>query len=210
MNELSRTTFAQNELDRSTDEKTVRSTSWASSNKSPEVAEWPEDETGVHGDFTGLRPGSSPFGPHPNLGRLTKADDVPQHSSAPASLPAAPPKPARIAIKTKGKILLIDPADVLSVEAEGNYVVLHRHSDSYSLREAISSLAEKLREYGFVRIHRSVLVNSASVEEISPKPTGEYILRVAGGREYVVSRTYKPNLKWLAQSWIGTDSFVDD
>lgn len=119
-------------------------------------------------------------------------------------------KPIRIAIKTKGKILLINPGDIAAVEAEGNYVLLRRTSDSYLLRESISTMAEKLFAYGFIRIHRSVLVNASWVEEIHPGTTGEYVLRIAGGREYVVSRTYKNNLKSLAHSWIGTDSFEDD
>ncbi|HYL63209.1 MAG TPA: LytTR family DNA-binding domain-containing protein [Candidatus Methylomirabilis sp.] len=106
--------------------------------------------------------------------------------------------------------MLINPADILAVEAEGNYVLMRHRNDSYSLREPISNLAEKLKDYGFVRVHRSVLVNSSCVEEIHPGPTGEHTLRIIGGKEYTVSRTYKHNLKWLAQSWIGTDSFVDE
>jgi DNA-binding LytR/AlgR family response regulator len=121
-----------------------------------------------------------------------------------------PVKPIKIAIKTKGRILLINPGDILAVEAEGNYVLLRRPTESYLLRESISTMAEKLQPYGFIRIHRSVLVNASSVEEIHPGATGEYILRIAGGKEYMVSRTYKNNLKALANSWIGTDSFVDD
>ena len=35
-------------------------------------------------------------------------------------------KSIKIAIKTKGKILLIHPGDILAVEAEGNYVLLRR------------------------------------------------------------------------------------
>jgi DNA-binding LytR/AlgR family response regulator len=120
------------------------------------------------------------------------------------------PKPVRIAIKTKGKILLFNPEDILAVEAEGNYVLLQRHSDSNLLRESISTMAEKLKAYGFIRIHRSVLVNAPWVQEIRPGATGEYILRIVNGKEYTVSRTYKNNLKLLAQSWIGLDSFVDD
>ena len=119
-------------------------------------------------------------------------------------------KTIKIAIKTKGKILLIHPGDILAVEAEGNYVLLRRPSDSYLLRESISTMAEKLEAYGFIRIHRSVLVNVSCVEEIHPGPSGEHMLRVAGGREYMVSRTYKNNLKSLANSWIGTDSFLDE
>ena len=127
-----------------------------------------------------------------------------------ARVDVLPAKPVKIAIKSKGKILLLSPADILAVEAEGNYVLLLRRSESHLLRESISTMAEKLRPFHFVRIHRSVLVNAAVVEEIFPGDTGEYMLRLVGGKQYVVSRTYKNNLKELAQSWIGTDSFVDE
>jgi hypothetical protein len=43
-------------------------------------------------------------------------------------------------------------------------------------------MAEKLSLFGFVRIHRSSLVNAAFVEEIHPLSTGEYMLRVRGAR----------------------------
>src|SRR5579863_1065301 len=122
----------------------------------------------------------------------------------------AGPTPARIAIKAKGRILLIEPADVIAIEAKGNYVLLLHTSRSHLLRESITTMEEKLGPYGFVRIHRSALVNAAMVEEIQPWPTGEYVLRVKGGREYTVTRTYKKNLQLLAQSWIGTDGFAID
>jgi len=119
-------------------------------------------------------------------------------------------KPAKIAIKTKGRILFIDPAEVATVEAEGNYVLLQRHSGSYLLRESISTMAEKLKPHGFIRIHRSVLVNTSFVQEIQPWSTGEYILRIKGGKELTVSRTYKQNLKSIARSWVGTDRFLPE
>jgi two-component system, LytTR family, response regulator len=114
----------------------------------------------------------------------------------------------RIAIKTKGKILFVDPDDLVAVQAEGNYVLLQRNSGSCLLRESISVVAEKLKPYGFIRIHRSVLVNTLLVEEIKPYLTGEYGLRVKGGREYTVTRTYKKNLKSLAEFWIGSGAFL--
>jgi two-component system LytT family response regulator len=114
----------------------------------------------------------------------------------------------QIAIKSKGRILFIDPRAVIVVQAEGNYVLLQRESGSYVLRDSISTIAEKLREYGFVRIHRSVLVNASFVEGIEPRSTGEYGLRIRGGKEYTVTRKYKANLKGLAQLWIGTDRFL--
>jgi len=115
--------------------------------------------------------------------------------------------PSRIAIRSGKKILFIDTADIIAVEAEGHYVVLQHKSNGYLLRESISTMAEKLSLFGFVRIHRSSLVNAVFVEEIQPLSTGEYVLRVRGGKRYTVTRTYKKNLHLLAESWIGTDGF---
>ncbi len=114
-------------------------------------------------------------------------------------------RPARIAIKANGRILFIDPNDVLVVHAEGNYVLLERKTGSHLLRETISTIAEKLKPYGFLQIHRSVLVNSSFVEEIQAHATGEYGLRLKGGKEYTVTRTYKANLSGLAATWIATE-----
>ena len=114
----------------------------------------------------------------------------------------------KVGIKFKGKILRIDSADVVAVEAQGNYSLLRRRSDSYLVRASISTLAQKLAPLGFVQIHRSVLVNASWVEELRPWVTGEYVLRLERGNEYTVSRTYRNNLKRLAQAWVGTDYFA--
>ena len=76
------------------------------------------------------------------------------------------------------------------------------------LRDSISTIEIKLNLHGFVRIHRSVLVNAAMVEEMHPSSTGEYVLRVRGGREFTVTRTYRKNLQLLAQLWIGMEAFA--
>ncbi|HET9791631.1 MAG TPA: LytTR family DNA-binding domain-containing protein [Candidatus Angelobacter sp.] len=109
----------------------------------------------------------------------------------------------RIGFKAKGRILFLNVAEIVAVQAEGNYVSLRHRPNPYLLRESLSSMAEKLRPYGFIRIHRSVIVNISAVEEIQPLPTGEYRLRVKGGKEYLVTRTYKDNLRDLAQLWVG-------
>lgn len=112
---------------------------------------------------------------------------------------------ARIAFKTEGRILFLDLAEIVAVQAEGNYVSLRHRPHPYLLRESLSSMAAKLKPYGFIRIHRSVVVNISAVEEIQPLPTGEYRLRVKGGKEYLVTRTYKDNLRELAQLWVGSE-----
>jgi DNA-binding LytR/AlgR family response regulator len=113
-----------------------------------------------------------------------------------------------IAIKAKGRILFINPSDVVAVQAEGNYVLLQRESDSYLLRESISTVAEKLKPYGFIRIHRSALVNTSFVVEIKPYSAGKYGLRVKGGKEFAVTSGYRKNLKPLTEFRIGSGAFL--
>ena len=141
---------------------------------------------------------------------------MPRNATGPAARPTetlwrektgAKPKSLRMGIKVRGKILFINLCDVISVRAKGKCVWLQQNAGAYLLRESISVVAEALEPHGFVRIHRSVLVNSSFVEEIRPLSTGEYCLRVDGGKDYTVTRTYKKNLKSLAQLWIGTGAF---
>jgi DNA-binding LytR/AlgR family response regulator len=117
---------------------------------------------------------------------------------------------SKIAIRSSGRILFIDPRDVAVIRAQGNYVLLQQDKGSYLLKESISTAADKFRAYGFVRIHRSVLVNASFVEEIRPRSTGEYELRIKGGDQFVVTRTYKNNLKTLAKTWMGSGALLAD
>ena len=112
-------------------------------------------------------------------------------------------RPPRIAIKADRRIVLVDPAEISAVEAQGNYVILRQKNTSFMVRESLSSVAEELEPYGFLRIHRSSVVNGASVMEIRALTTGEYVLRLKEGRQYLVSRSYKKNLRLLADLWFG-------
>ena len=110
---------------------------------------------------------------------------------------------SRIGLKVSGRILFIDPREIVAVHAERNYVSVRLESGSYFVRDSISHIEEKFRGSGFIRIHRSALVNMYYVEEVRPHSTGEYLARVKGGKEYTVTRTYKKNLASLAALWIG-------
>jgi DNA-binding LytR/AlgR family response regulator len=125
----------------------------------------------------------------------------------PGSQALAKSQSLRVAIKARGKILFINLDDVIAVQAKGKCVWLQQNASSCLLRESISVVAERLETHGFIRIHRSVLVNTSFVEEIRPLSTGEYCLRVEGGKEYTVTRTYKKNLKSLAEFWMGKGAF---
>lgn len=141
------------------------------------------------------------------IGRDTREQTARSIETLPGLQALAKPKSLRVAIKVRGKILFINLGDVIAVQAKGKCVWLQQNASSYLLRESISVVAGRLETHGFIRIHRSVLVNTSFVEEIRPLSTGEYCLRVEGGKEYMVTRTYKKNLQALAEFWIGTGAF---
>ena len=112
---------------------------------------------------------------------------------------------ARIAVKARGRILFVDPIDVVVAKAEGNYVALVHKSGCYLVRETMATAEQKLTPLGFVRIHRSILVNTTLVKDLRRDSTGTYVLRTADGTQHPVGRAYKDNLKAIAKSWLGVE-----
>ena len=112
---------------------------------------------------------------------------------------AAPPEGAErdeeaafpfVAVEVAGKIRLIDRGEIRYVEAEGDYVRFHTYKDAYLVRKSLSSLAEQWSSEGFVRVHRSFLVNLRHVIEIQPYFNHQLIVRLndVGETKVPVSR----------------------
>lgn len=107
----------------------------------------------------------------------------------------------RIAITSRRKIVFVDLADVVAVEARCNYVVLRTLSGGHAFRQPISAVAEDIEQYGFIRIHRSTIVNGRFVEEIRTS-SGKMFVRLKGlDSGYHVSRKYRSALKRFASRW---------
>lgn len=82
-------------------------------------------------------------------------------------------------------------ADLLYLKAEVDYVSFVGVAQSILVLDSLKNWEEKLSAWGFVRVHRSFLVNSANVEQVMPNKL------LVAGRELPVSRTYKHNLQQL-------------
>jgi hypothetical protein len=84
--------------------------------------------------------------------------------------------------------------EVAWIEAAGNYVELHRGATPILHRAPLSEMERQLNGAGFVRIHRSRLVRRAAIAEVESKPSGDYVVRLADGRELAGSRRYRKPL----------------
>ncbi len=98
-------------------------------------------------------------------------------------------------VRDGAQTLYVPIAEILWVEAAGNYVELHALGDrAILMRATLASMEQRLARSGFLRIHRSRLVNTASVQSVEGQPSGDAILRLANGGTISASRRYRPAL----------------
>ena len=100
-----------------------------------------------------------------------------------------------IAVELGGRTRFVSRAAVRYVEAQGDYARLHTDEGSHLVRAPLTSLEERWRDAGFVRIHRSLLVSLAHVEEVR-MDAGRCTV-VVGGDELAVSRRHTRELRDL-------------
>lgn len=111
---------------------------------------------------------------------------------------AAAPAPAgdgRIEIRDGGVALFLAPAEVLWVEAAGNYIEFHTGQRSHLVRGTLAAWEARLAAKGFVRVHRSRLVNRARISAIRPTPSGDVEITLDDGRNIAGSRRYREALE---------------
>ncbi|HUF66421.1 MAG TPA: LytTR family DNA-binding domain-containing protein, partial [Gemmatimonadaceae bacterium] len=87
----------------------------------------------------------------------------------------------RLVVRDGGRTLVFDPASIDWVEAQGVYVRLHMQGRHALVRESLAVIERRLEEYGFVRIHRSTLVNIGRIQEIQHRSHGDYSVRMRDG-----------------------------
>src|SRR3954468_22807131 len=75
-------------------------------------------------------------------------------------------------IKSGTRRIIVDLRDVRWIQAERDYAVLHLRTERYVIRATMAALEKSLASSDFCRIHRSTIVNIASVREIRHTPSG--------------------------------------
>jgi two-component system, LytTR family, response regulator len=103
----------------------------------------------------------------------------------------------RLPIKMNGRIMVIRVADIDWIEADGDYVSVHVGDKTWLMRETIAAVELRLALSGFVRIHRSTLVNAERVKELQPQDKGEYTVVLNDGTELKLTRHYRTSVERL-------------
>lgn len=69
-------------------------------------------------------------------------------------------------MRKPGRVLFVPVEATDWVMAQENYVRIHAGSSSWLVRASIGDLEQQLDPAGFLRVHRSVIVNVARVREL--------------------------------------------
>jgi DNA-binding LytR/AlgR family response regulator len=124
-----------------------------------------------------------------SLRRVANSRVLPTHPAAVARAEEDPTIPVELAGSTK----LLPRSAVRWVEAQGDYARLHTADGSHLVRVPLATLAERWADAGFVRVHRSYLVQLGRIEELRLTNSG-YVV-IVDGAELPVSRRHTRDLK---------------
>ena len=94
----------------------------------------------------------------------------------------------------EGKVT-IRPTDIIYIEAYDHKNTIHTVNQQYHIYESIDSLEARLRDVGFIRVHRSYIVNIDHVQKIN-----NYMVTLDGNVELPVSKARYKDIKRLILS----------
>ncbi|MBA5605685.1 response regulator [Duganella sp. FT3S] len=107
----------------------------------------------------------------------------------------------RFIIKNGNTLEVVKFGDVDWVEASDYYATLHVGSRTHLLRRSLADLDLLLAAHGFVRIHRSTIVNLDRIASLGIREDGEYEVVLQCAQRLRISRRYrKPVLALLAST----------
>lgn len=95
--------------------------------------------------------------------------------------------PKKIALPQLGSISFIEVDDIVSLQADSNYTIIHmRDMQKLVISKTLKDFEELLDENQFVRIHKSYIVHLRYIKEYSTTDGG--IVKMTDGNQWSISR----------------------
>lgn len=112
-------------------------------------------------------------------------EEVPELPSVPTSTVTAFLE--TISVKTGQKIHLIPVSDILFLQAEGDYVLIHTAEGKFLKEQTMKYFEENLPAERFVRIHRSCIVHAECISKIELYEKQNYRITLKTGQQLKAS-----------------------
>ena len=102
-------------------------------------------------------------------------------------------------INVNGSSIVVNYKDILFIEAKSVYVILHlNNGKEYEIRKLLKDFEEFLPEENFIRIHRSIIINSEYLKDLYKKTSRNYLVTLEGySAQLPISQRYASKLKSL-------------
>ncbi|OLF75438.1 hypothetical protein AWH62_06360 [Maricaulis sp. W15] len=105
------------------------------------------------------------------------------------------PEFGSLAVKSSGRVEYVPVRDILGATAQGNYIALHLADRDVLHRTTMAQLEHALTDAGFVRIHRSHLVNPACISIARSRGESFRIVELTNGTQLPVSDRYRNEVR---------------
>ena len=103
----------------------------------------------------------------------------------------------RLVIRNRGKVSFLKPSEIDWIEADGKHAQLHAGKETHVVRHTLTKLEQHLSKHGFVRVHRSAIVNVDRIKELEPWFHGEYVVILKDGTKLTSSAAHSQELHRL-------------
>jgi two-component system LytT family response regulator len=101
----------------------------------------------------------------------------------------------RLAVRDRGRVVVVRVEDVDWLESADNYVVLHVGARTHVVRHTMKMLETRLDPAKFLRIRRGVLVNVDRLVELRPQQHGEHTVVLRDGTTLASTRAYSQSVR---------------
>lgn len=91
-------------------------------------------------------------------------------------------------VKSDDEIVRIEPDEIVCISADNDSVRIYAQSGTYASRRNLKEFSQNLLGLGFLRIHRSHLVNTRSIRSAEPTGDGRLSLHLSNNSTIVTSR----------------------
>jgi two-component system LytT family response regulator len=106
-----------------------------------------------------------------------------------------PQRVQRLVVRTAGRVVLLNVAEIDWIEAADYYACLHVGHATHLLRRTLLELERDLVGGEFCRIHRSVIVNLDRIRGLELKDDGDYEVVLISGARLRLSRRFRKSLQ---------------
>lgn len=101
----------------------------------------------------------------------------------------------KLTVRSRDGVQLVNVGDIDWLQSEDNYTILHLGTAELRIRETLTELEKRLESNGFLRIHRSLMVNEDRIVRLEPWSHGEYVVILRNGTKLRTGRSYSASVE---------------